>query len=308
MKTVSVLMSVYNEKYEWIEEAVNSILRQQDVQIQLIIVVDNPNENALVKFIQELSENRKNIEVVVNKINEGLVNSLNTALSYATGEYIARMDADDISYLNRFSAEIKYLKQYNLDFVMAETLLMAENGEKIKSSTYPEMHGKTFEKMELIKNISRHSTWLAKKKVFFELNGYRKIEFTEDLDFIYRAIEKGYKLGKMGEPLVKYRVRDNGITKTNLLAQWKVYSKLRKLANKKTVSRTSPKKINSVIKKLTDRQKMSFIKSNDLLYMIKQTNNIIQKTFLFFKLLISSKYVLELITFQINSRIKGKNL
>ena len=57
-----------------------------------------------------------------------------------------------------------------------------------------------------------HPTWLGKRNVFENLNGYRNIYSCEDYDFIMRAIEKGYHLGNVPDFLLKYRVRNSGIS------------------------------------------------------------------------------------------------
>lgn len=308
MNKVSVLMSVYNENLSWIDQAVESILKQENVDIQLIIVVDKPHDFDLVQHMERLNDVFENMVLLINDVNRGLVYCLNRALSVADGEFIARMDADDIANYNRFSLQIKYLKEYKLDFVMAETELITENEEHIEKKYLSEIHGEYFNEIERAKNISRHSTWLAKKFVFEKLNGYRQIQFTEDLDFVYRAMEQGFAIGKMGIPVVRYRVRFNGISKKNALSQWLIYTKLRKLAKKGLVSTTSEDEINDVINQLKKSQIESFNRSNEQLVNASKTNKIYIKLYIYLAAICQSRQMLDLFKFSLTSKFKLKNI
>ena len=99
MCKISVIMSIYSEKEEWIKESIDSILSQTFRDFEFIIINDNPkrkqNENLLLEYSQK--DNR--IIVITNKENIGLTKSLNKGLSIAKGKYIARMDADIICSL-----------------------------------------------------------------------------------------------------------------------------------------------------------------------------------------------------------------
>lgn len=308
MSKVSVLMSVYNEELSWIDKAVVSIIKQEQVDTQLIIIVDNPQNIELVAHMKQLENQFKGIFLIINDINRGLVYCLNKALSVADGDFIARMDADDIANANRFITQINYLKNYDLDFVMAETELMTENEERIEKKYLPEIHGEYFNQAIHEKNISRHSTWLAKEVVFRKLNGYRQIQYTEDLDFVYRAIEKGFLIGKMGDCLVRYRVRADGISKKNALQQWMVYTKLRDLAKYNLVSITSEEAINSVIEQLKERQIESFNWSNEYLLNASKTDFFSKKVYIYFIVLLRSKKMFELFKFSLVSKFKLKKI
>ena len=111
---ISVLMSVYKEKPEWLEESINSILNQTFKDFEFIIINDNPEgveQKAVLDKYQKLDDR---IVVVQNPHNLGLAKSLNRGLEIAKGKYVARMDADDISLLDRFSIQYHFMED-NLD-------------------------------------------------------------------------------------------------------------------------------------------------------------------------------------------------
>lgn len=217
-KLISVIMSTYNETSEELEKSISSILNQSYKNIEVIIIDDNPNNEKIKNFLKDLADNR--IHVIYNDENIGLVASLNKALRYTNGEYIARMDADDIAIETRLEREICYLINNNLDLVGTFVTLIDEKDTIIK----PVMRFPTNENeiRKFIKwgNCLAHPTWLAKKEVFKELNGYRKATHCEDYDFILRALKKGYKIANLPEVGLKYRIRNEGISRSNRIKQY----------------------------------------------------------------------------------------
>ncbi|PGA14220.1 hypothetical protein COL65_22230 [Priestia aryabhattai] len=105
---VSVIMSVYNTENSYLVEAIESILNQTYENFEFIIIDDCTNEGN-VEVIKKYKDSR--INLIQNKNNLGLTRSLNKGIKLAKGKYIARMDADDISELDRFEKQINYLEE-----------------------------------------------------------------------------------------------------------------------------------------------------------------------------------------------------
>ena len=112
---ISVIMTVYKESKEELKESFESIINQTYKNIEFIIVIDNPKEQWRIDFIKSYNDSR--VKLVVNKENLGLPLSLNKALKLVTGNYIARMDADDISMPERIEKQLDFLKKNNYDLV-----------------------------------------------------------------------------------------------------------------------------------------------------------------------------------------------
>lgn len=216
---VSIIMSTYNEELNWIEESINSILKQTYTNYEFIIILDNPNNTALKSLLEEYSNKDSRIQLIINDENKGLVKSLNIALKYCNGKYIARMDADDISLLNRLEIEKNYLEVNGLDFVFSAMMLIDEMGNYIKETSNCELDYKGVKKLLEISNISNHSTWFCKQEIFKTMNGYRNIPYCEDYDFSLRCLSYGYKIGKVNQPILKYRVRANSLSRSYSLEQ-----------------------------------------------------------------------------------------
>ena len=95
---VSVLMGIYNTRNKtMLEQALNSILNQTYKDFELIICDDGSTNNCL-EWAKEICKGDNRVVFLQNKENKGLAYTLNKCLENAKGEYIARMDDDDISY------------------------------------------------------------------------------------------------------------------------------------------------------------------------------------------------------------------
>src|SRR4030042_6096810 len=117
---ISVIMSVYNglplgpqpktktASSAYLKEAVESILNQTYRNFEFIIV-DDASRDKSWDYLKSLKDRR--IKLIRNKKNLGLAASLNIALRQAQGDYVARMDADDISLPNRFEEQIYFLQK-----------------------------------------------------------------------------------------------------------------------------------------------------------------------------------------------------
>ena len=104
---ISVLMSVYNgERY--VREAVESMLNQTFTDYEFIIVDDGSTDSTW-QILQGYAASEPRVVLVRNETNVGLTGSLNKGLDLARGEYIARMDADDVSLPHRLAAQVAFL-------------------------------------------------------------------------------------------------------------------------------------------------------------------------------------------------------
>ena len=119
---VSVLMPAYNvEKY--VGAAIESILNQTFTDFEFIIINDGSTDNT-AKIIKEYAKKDKRIRFIDNKENKGFIARLNDCLDLARGEYVAKMDSDDISLPERFQKQVDFLDT-NLDIGMVGAALKA---------------------------------------------------------------------------------------------------------------------------------------------------------------------------------------
>lgn len=220
MEKISVVMSVYNEEINILEEAIESILNQTYKNLEFIIVLDKPDNKEALNILNQYANKDNRVKIIVNQVNIGLTESLNKALEVCEGKYIARMDADDVCMLDRFEIQLKYFKQYeDLDFLASSAIMINDKGNELfKTNNY----GGDFEKCKKAleyRNIFLHPTWLFKRGILDKVKKYNEIPKVEDYDFICRVILNGYKVYIADDYLIKCRIRSNGITRSNLFLQ-----------------------------------------------------------------------------------------
>ena len=105
---VSVIIPVYNaEKY--VEQAVRSILNQTYQNLE-ILITDDCSADGSFAILQKLAEEDARIKLFRNEHNQKIVCTLNALVERATGKYIARMDADDISLAKRIEKQVAFLE------------------------------------------------------------------------------------------------------------------------------------------------------------------------------------------------------
>ena len=139
-----------------------------------------------------------------------------------------------------------------------------------------------------------HPTWLGKKVVFDSLDGYRKMPLCEDYDFTLRAVLKGYKISNLNEPVLKYRMTSNSISRNNLFEQYLYMSYITSEYKNKRVASVD-KAYMYVQQHLTEKDSTQYLKANVIFNRMlqemsdKQLLSFIKDGFC---LLFSSKYYL----------------
>lgn len=229
MKKVSIIMSAYNEKEEWIKESIDSIINQTYKNIEFIIVLDNPHNLKLKEVLSKYKNLDNRIKLIVNKQNLGLVESLNKALNEASGEYIARMDADDISLKNRIEEQVKYLENHqDISLVATQVEYIDENNKKIYIPPNYGIRQESAKKSLKYRNVFMHPTWMFRRSILIDLKKYNNIPTAEDYDFLCRLSLNGYNFIKIKKVLCKYRIRESSITNSKKMYQKNVTDILKK--------------------------------------------------------------------------------
>jgi len=104
---VSVILSTYNDNLDNLSKAIESILSQDYSPLELIVCNDGSCE-AVQEFLLERSKHDKRLILLHNDKNIGLSSSLNRCVAAAHGEYLARMDGDDIALPDRINTELAF--------------------------------------------------------------------------------------------------------------------------------------------------------------------------------------------------------
>lgn len=209
-------MTAYNENTKELTEAVNSILDQTYPDLELIIILDDPTNTELEKNIEALAEVDQRIKFKVNDQNMGLAQSLNRAIALSSGEYIARMDADDISFPNRFADELELIKERDYDVVTSSATFIDEEGKIVGSHDPILTTPSRIDKLLPFGSNLVHSSAFFKGSVLREFS-YHNYPTAEDYDLWLRLIEHQKKIGGINSELLKYRIRSTSMTQSNKL-------------------------------------------------------------------------------------------
>ena len=215
MSKVSVIMSVYNgEKY--LKIAIESILNQTFENFEFIIINDGSTDKT-EDILQAYDDLR--IKIINNGKNIGLTKSLNKGLKLAKGEYIARMDADDISMPGRLERELEFLDKNPVVGLVGTYYLMINR----KGNVLHTMKRLT-ESMELKEKLLRsnqfcHGSVMFRAECIKNLGSYREeLGPVEDYD-LWLRISENYELANIFEFLYKWRLDINSISVTKKFLQ-----------------------------------------------------------------------------------------
>ena len=221
---VSVILGVYNEAPNMVRASIESILKQTYTNLELIIVIDNPDIQFLDAIIEEYAEKDKRIIVLYTEKNIGLARSLNRGIDIARGKYIARMDADDISLNNRIEIEVSCLEENpDITLVYSGFIKIDMDGNKISNTIVIPKNEKLLMQALEYNNIVVHPSVLMKTSAIKKVGGYNEFLASQDYDLWLRLKKRGYKFCCIKQPLILYRVRDNSTTTKKVLDQYLSY-------------------------------------------------------------------------------------
>lgn len=218
---VSVIMAAYNEPLQYVKEAIDSILNQTYQQLELIIVVDNPENLELITFLQSICRNDPRVVLLKNDNNIGLARSLNRAIKNARGALLARMDADDISFPERLKTEVEYLENHEeVSMVCTARINIDAEGKPMKTICFiPRSDEKLMNSLSY-GSIITHPSVMIRKEAMSEVSGYNNYPCAQDYDLWIRLRKAKKHIHFMRQPLLYYRIHGSNDTPEKKLKQW----------------------------------------------------------------------------------------
>jgi glycosyltransferase involved in cell wall biosynthesis len=215
MPEVTVILPVYNAE-AFLKEAIDSILAQTFTDFELLIINDGSTDSS-DQIISSYDDPR--IKYLKNDGNKGLIFTLNRGIDKASGNYLARMDADDICFPNRLQQQKEWLDTHSTTTIVAT--FSREIDSKGNSLGYFALDRQTvtaeqIRKMMPEQNCITHPSVMGRTEVFRKYHYSNTQPNIEDYDLWLRILANGGIIEKLPEELLYYRVHQTSVTQTKL--------------------------------------------------------------------------------------------
>ncbi|AWA29772.1 hypothetical protein HYN48_06600 [Flavobacterium magnum] len=211
---ISVLMPVYNCG-QYVAEAVDSILNQTVIDFEFIII-DDASTDSTVEIIRQYSDPR--ITLVVKEANTGYTKSLNMGVSMARGQFIARMDGDDVSLPERFAEQLNLFTSRPEVIVCGSCMTVIGTNGPIM---FPETHTEISIAL-LSSNPVAHPSVMIRSSSLKKFNYVPEKEPAEDYHLWTTLISEG-QFYNIQKALIQYRLHDSQISSTKKEVQYKSF-------------------------------------------------------------------------------------
>jgi glycosyltransferase involved in cell wall biosynthesis len=214
--SITVLLPVYNAE-PYLAQALQSVLAQTYGDFE-VIVVDDGSTDGSREIITRYAREESRIRVIARE-NRGLVQSLNEGLSQATGEYVARMDADDVCLPERFSKQVTFLRT-NPDHVVVGSsfIYIDEHGAETRRHACF-VNDVTIRHALPVEGSIRHPSAMLRTRALLEIGGYSDHYFAaEDYDLVRRLAHVG-QLHNLPDVLLHYRESPTRVSSTHARQQ-----------------------------------------------------------------------------------------
>lgn len=209
---VSVVIPTFNSA-RYLEKSLFSIVNQTYKNIEILIIDDTPNDDGTKVIIESFHDDR--IKYIKPATRLGMVKSINYGVEIAKGEYIARMDADDISHKRRFEIQIEFLQRHPGIGVVGSAAYIINEQDKITGIMQFASSDEEIKKKMIFNCPFIHPVMMMRANLIKENKYDEECFCCEDYELWSRLIAKT-KFYNLSQNLLKYRVYDNSTNETQL--------------------------------------------------------------------------------------------
>ena len=215
---VSVLIPCYNCA-ETVKESIESIFSQTFKEFEIVAVNDGSTDNtaSILKNLSLMDQRLNVIEIP----HVGIIEALNRGILECKAEYIARMDADDFSFPERFEKQVNYLDN-NQDIDVVSCLVEHSEKDKLFDGfrAYYAWMNRLINPDDILREIFIespliHPSVMMRKEALLSVKGYQENKWAEDYDLWLRMMINGSKFAKVNEVLFQWRDLPSRLTKTD---------------------------------------------------------------------------------------------
>jgi glycosyltransferase involved in cell wall biosynthesis len=197
-----------------------------------VVIIDDGSSDGSASIVEGWRQQDQRIRLY-RQPPLGLVPALNKGVSLARGQYIARMDADDLMTEHRLQAQLQYLSGHpHVDLVAAQAELFSSAGIKTGYQEYLRWQNNCITHRDITDQIYVespivHPTVMVRRDVLTRVGGYRQGDFPEDYELWLRMSATGMRFGKIPQVLLKWRDESNRTSRTDSRYSKESFDKLR---------------------------------------------------------------------------------
>jgi glycosyltransferase involved in cell wall biosynthesis len=195
----SVLCAAHRADSHLIEAIRSTVVAMNGHRAELVVVANGPARTEVARLAYEEGSGAA-IKVVTSEI-QSLIYCLNKGLEVARGEYIARMDADDLCVADRFSRQVEIAKSHSADIVVSDATVIRSDGSD--AGDYLRASSSVWKKCGPI-----HPAVMMRRSVLVGLGGYGNLEFSEDYHLWLRMRGLNLRMVVDNNPAIRYRRHD----------------------------------------------------------------------------------------------------
>lgn len=259
-------MSVYGEKEEWLRKAIDSILVQTYKNFEFIIILDKPENDSLRLILKEYEQLDNRIILSMNEQNMGLAASLNKGIEIAKGDYLVRMDADDISLPKRIEILVAFMENHQ-EIGVCSSWMKSFGGPFLQNRIvkYPTKHDE-LELVSLYNTPIAHAPCIIRRSIIEKYTPLYNIKCCRTQDYelwsrlmhngvLFATIPKALYLRKasngIGPQPIPYEVIHNQVSRNNIKQILNYYSLI--IPNK--IKESDVKELSRILSNQTEGKK-----------------------------------------------------
>jgi len=205
---VTVLLSVYNGD-RFLREAIDSVLSQTWNDFELLVVNDASTDGTAA-ILESYNDPRVHIVTTASRI--GFPLSLNCGLAHARGEYVARIDADDVALPQRLAEQVRYLDHHpDVGLVASAIDIIDEEGTKIGIEDSTRSSEELYYLLTF-KSCVAHSSVMFRRALILGIGGYdESVKYAEDYD-LWMRVSRRARIAKLDKILTQLRYTEKSIS------------------------------------------------------------------------------------------------
>lgn len=212
---VSIILPVHNAG-KYLIDCLNSLLTQTYKNFELIIVDDHSTDKSK-KILREYDAKYKSIKLIRNKKQMGVSETVKIAISHTTGDYIARMDADDIALPTRLEKQVNYLEKHKKTVAIGgQCYTIDSNNKLIGRKTFPTEFKDIYKYIFRFIPVQQPTLMIAKKRLpenfVYYVDG---MNTAEEVELFFKLFTYG-KVENLDEPVLLYRIHDQNTSLKNV--------------------------------------------------------------------------------------------